>query len=76
MPQQRLPRSTLAFSIGGFLIRHQSLAHTPLYGFLMVMLVAIVTLLWLLFDNNNSLNFVLYKKEVENVYCLLIYCIL
>ena len=41
----------LGSSLEGFLIRHQSLAHTPLYGFLMVMLVAIVTLLWLLFDN-------------------------
>ncbi len=36
--------------IGGFIIRHQSLAYTPIYGFLMVMLAAVVTLLWLLFD--------------------------
>jgi len=40
--------------IGGFIIRHQSLAHTPLYGFLMVMLAAIVTLLWLIFDNKKQ----------------------
>ncbi|MFF2794167.1 MFS transporter [Lysinibacillus xylanilyticus] len=40
--------------IGGFIIRHQSLAHTPLYGFLMVMLAAIVTLLWLIFDKKKQ----------------------
>ncbi|MGE7908752.1 MFS transporter [Lysinibacillus xylanilyticus] len=40
--------------IGGFIIRHQSLAHTPLYGFLMVMLAAIVTLLWLFFDKKKQ----------------------
>lgn len=40
--------------IGGFIIRHQSLTHTPLYGFLMVMLAAIVTLLWLLFDKKKQ----------------------
>ena len=40
--------------IGGFIIRHQSLAHTPIYGFLMVMLATIVTLLWLLFDNKKQ----------------------
>ncbi len=40
--------------IGGFIIRHQSLAHTPLYGFFMVMLAAVVTLLWLLFDKKKQ----------------------
>lgn len=40
--------------IGGFIIRHQSLAQTPVYGFLMVMLAAVVTLLWLLFDKKNQ----------------------
>jgi len=40
--------------IGGFIIRHQSLAHTPVYGFFMVMLAAIVTLLWLLFDKKKQ----------------------
>jgi len=40
--------------IGGFIIRHQSLAHTPLYGFLMVLLAAIVTLLWLIFDKKKQ----------------------
>ncbi|MFJ7887806.1 MFS transporter [Lysinibacillus xylanilyticus] len=40
--------------IGGFIIRHQSLAHTPLYGFLMVMLAAIVTLLWIIFDKKKQ----------------------
>ncbi|MFJ8246791.1 MFS transporter [Peribacillus asahii] len=40
--------------IGGFIIHHQSLAHTPLYGFLMVMLAAVVTLLWLFFDKKKN----------------------
>ncbi len=40
--------------IGGVIIRHQSLAHTPVYGFFMVMLAAVVTLLWLLFDKKNQ----------------------
>lgn len=40
--------------IGGFIIRHQSLAHTPLYGFFMVLLAAIVTLLWILFDRKKK----------------------
>ncbi len=34
--------------IGGFIVRHQSLAHTPIYGFDMVMLAAATTLLWLI----------------------------
>ncbi|MGE7675750.1 MFS transporter [Lysinibacillus sp. NPDC094403] len=38
--------------IGGFIIRHQSLAHTPIYGFSMVMIAAATTFLWLLFDRN------------------------
>ncbi|MGE7690928.1 MFS transporter [Lysinibacillus sp. NPDC097214] len=38
--------------IGGFIIRHQSLAHTPIYGFALVMLAAATTLLWLIFDRN------------------------
>ncbi|MCG7436185.1 MFS transporter [Lysinibacillus fusiformis] len=40
--------------IGGVIIRHQSLAHTPVYGFFMVMLAAVVTLLWLLFDKKKQ----------------------
>ncbi len=52
--------------IGGFIIRHQSLAHTPLYGFLMVMLAALVTLLWLLFDKRKKIvNVLSLLKEVE-----------
>lgn len=40
--------------IGGFIIRHQSLAHTPIYGFALVMIAAATTLLWLIFDKNKS----------------------
>ncbi|KOS63171.1 MFS transporter [Lysinibacillus agricola] len=40
--------------IGGFIIRHQSLAHTPIYGFILVMLAAMTTLLWLIFDRNKQ----------------------
>ncbi|MEY9976852.1 MFS transporter [Lysinibacillus sp. RC79] len=40
--------------IGGFIIRHQSLAHTPIYGFFMVMLAAATTFLWLIFDRNKQ----------------------
>ncbi|MGE7997773.1 MFS transporter [Lysinibacillus sp. NPDC093190] len=40
--------------IGGFIIRHQSLAHTPVYGFFMVMLAAATTFLWLIFDRNKQ----------------------
>ncbi|WP_339259210.1 MFS transporter [Lysinibacillus sp. FSL K6-3209] len=39
---------------GGFIIRHQSLAYTPLYGFFMVLLAAIVTLSWILFDRKRK----------------------
>ncbi|MFJ7734666.1 MFS transporter [Lysinibacillus sp. NPDC097231] len=40
--------------IGGFIVRYQSLAHTPIYGFVMVMLAAATTLLWLIFDRRNQ----------------------
>ncbi|GLC89619.1 MFS transporter [Lysinibacillus piscis] len=40
--------------IGSFIIRHQSLALTPFYGFLMVMLAATVTILWLIFDHSKQ----------------------
>lgn len=40
--------------IGGFIVRYQSLAHTPIYGFGMVMLAAVTTLLWLIFDRNTQ----------------------
>ncbi|PJO40759.1 MFS transporter [Lysinibacillus xylanilyticus] len=38
--------------IGGIIVHQQSLAHTPIYGFGMVMVAAVTTLLWLLFDRN------------------------
>jgi len=40
--------------IGGFIIRHQSLAYTPIYGFGLVMLAAATTFLWLIFDRNKQ----------------------
>ena len=40
--------------IGGIIVRHQSLAHTPIYGFCMVMIAAATTFLWLLFDRNKQ----------------------
>ncbi|MFE3574529.1 MFS transporter [Lysinibacillus sp. NPDC059133] len=40
--------------IGGFIVRYQSLAYTPIYGFGMVMLAAATTFLWLLFDRNKQ----------------------
>ncbi len=40
--------------IGGIIVRHQTLAYTPIYGFGMVMLAAATTLLWLIFDRNKK----------------------
>jgi len=39
--------------IGGFIIRHQSFAHPPIYGFGLVMLAAATTFLWLIFDRRS-----------------------
>ncbi|MGN4123769.1 MFS transporter [Lysinibacillus sphaericus] len=40
--------------LGGLIIDHLSLAQTPMYGFLMVLLAAFVTLIWLLLDKNKK----------------------
>ncbi len=40
--------------IGGIIVRQQSLAHTPIYGFGMVMIDAATTFLWLLFERNKQ----------------------
>ncbi len=40
--------------LGGLIIDHHSLTQTPMYGFLMVLLAAIVTLTWLLLDKNKK----------------------
>jgi len=40
--------------VGGIIINHQSLAQTPIYGFLMVMFAAFVTLLWLLVEKKKK----------------------
>ena len=40
--------------IGGIIVRHQSLAHTPIYGFGMVMIAAATTFLWLIFDRKKQ----------------------
>ncbi|MFC9540341.1 MFS transporter [Lysinibacillus sp. NPDC056959] len=40
--------------IGGIIVRQQSLAHTPIYGFGMVMIAAATTFLWLIFDRNKQ----------------------
>ncbi|KOS66873.1 MFS sugar transporter [Lysinibacillus contaminans] len=40
--------------LGGLIVHYQSLKHTPLFGFLMVMVAAIVTLLWLIFEKTKK----------------------
>ncbi|EON71278.1 MFS transporter [Lysinibacillus sphaericus] len=40
--------------LGGLIIDHLSLSQTPMYGFLMVLLAAFVTLIWLLLDKNKK----------------------
>lgn len=40
--------------IGGIIVRHQSLAHTPIYGFGMVMIAAATTFLWFIFDRKKQ----------------------
>lgn len=45
--------------LGGIIVRQQSLAHTPIYGFGMVMVAAATTFLWLIFDR--SKQYVSYK---------------
>ncbi|MEH6942545.1 MFS transporter [Bacillus sp. JJ722] len=40
--------------LGGLVVRHQSLAHTPMYGFLMVMFTAGVTLVWIIFEKKQK----------------------
>lgn len=40
--------------VGGLIVHYQSLKHTPLYGFLMVIVAAIVTLAWLIFEKTKK----------------------
>ncbi|MGE7091517.1 MFS transporter [Lysinibacillus sp. NPDC048646] len=40
--------------LGGLIIDHHSLTQTPMYGFLMVLLAAFVSLTWLLLDKNKK----------------------
>ena len=40
--------------VGGLIVHYQSLKHTPFYGFLMVMVAAIVTLLWIIYENKQK----------------------
>lgn len=40
--------------VGGLIVHYQSLRHTPLYGFLMVIVAAGVTLVWLLLENKQK----------------------
>ncbi|EIT87208.1 hypothetical protein A374_01384 [Fictibacillus macauensis ZFHKF-1] len=40
--------------VGGLIVQYQSLEHTPIYGFLMVMGAAIFTFAWLMFENKQK----------------------
>ena len=40
--------------VGGLIVRYQSLNHTPIYGFLMVMVAASITLAWMIFENKQK----------------------
>lgn len=40
--------------VGGLVVHYQSLKHTPIYGFLMVMVAAIVTLIWIISENKKT----------------------
>ncbi|QDQ00929.1 MFS transporter [Lysinibacillus fusiformis] len=40
--------------LGGLIIHHHSLVQTPIYGFLMVLLAAFVTLIWQFLDKNKK----------------------
>lgn len=40
--------------VGGLIVHYQSLKHTPIYGFLMVMGAASFTLAWLIFENKQK----------------------
>ena len=42
--------------VGGIIVHYQSLKHTPIYGFLMVMVAAIVTLIWIISENKQKSN--------------------
>ena len=40
--------------VGGLIVRYQSLNHTPIFGFLMVMVAASITLAWMIFENKQK----------------------
>ncbi|MFJ7951110.1 MFS transporter [Lysinibacillus sp. NPDC096418] len=40
--------------VGGLVVHYQSLKHTPIYGFLMVMVAAIVTFIWIISENKKT----------------------
>ncbi|MEG0359587.1 MAG: MFS transporter [Anaerorhabdus sp.] len=48
--------------VGGLIVRHKSLEYTPLYGFLMVMVAASITLAWLVYENKKNAATTTFSK--------------